>query len=68
MPDLLAICLLASQCRRSEAEDRLDGSRPMAHDEMQSPGPKIAERPSDGLIDTIPEDDSFPQISLSLRN
>jgi len=48
VPDLLAICLLASQCRRSEAEERLDGSRPMAHDEMQSPGPKSAERPSDG--------------------
>ena len=68
MCDLLAICFLASQCPRFEADDRLNGSRPMAHDEMQSPGPKIAERPSDGPKETIPEDNSFPHISPSLRN
>ena len=68
MCDLLAMSLLASQCTRSEADDRLDRFRPMARDEMQSPGPKIAERPTDGPKETIPEDDSFPQISLSLRS
>jgi len=66
--DLLAICLLASQCPRCEAGDWLDGPRPKARDEMQSPGPKVAERPSDGPEETIPEQDSFPQISLFLQN
>jgi len=59
---VLAICLLASQCPRSEAGDMLDGPRPMAYDEMQSPGPKVAERPSDGPKEILPEDYSFPQI------
>jgi len=68
MCDLLAIRLLASQCPRNEAGDRLDGLRPMAHDEMQSPGPTVAEWPSDVPKETIPQEDRFPQISLFLQN
>ena len=68
MCDLLAICLLASQCPRSEAGETLDGPRPLAYDEMQSSGPKVAERPRDGPKEIIPEDYSFPQISLFLQS